>query len=79
MGTAHDRRRTCAISMQKIGVIPTAIDAVLNHKVSRGGAQTISVTATTRRWPMLSINKTSVGVAAEQYCRAGHMVLFIIP
>ncbi|WP_409409032.1 hypothetical protein AAE485_12975 [Acidithiobacillus ferriphilus] len=38
MGTAHDRRRTCAISMQKIGVIPTVIDAVLNHKVSRGCA-----------------------------------------
>ena len=28
---------------------------------------------------MLSINKTPVGVAAGQYCRAGHMVLFIIP
>ena len=40
MGTAHDRRRTCAISMQKIGMIPTVIDAVLNHKVSKGVTQT---------------------------------------
>ena len=34
--TAHDLRRTCASGMQKLGVMPAVIDAVLNHKESKG-------------------------------------------
>ena len=34
--TAHDLRRTCASGMQKLGVMPAVIEAVLNHKESKG-------------------------------------------
>lgn len=34
--TAHDLRRTCASGMQKLGVMPAVIDAVLNHKETKG-------------------------------------------
>lgn len=37
--TAHDLRRTCASGMQKLGVMPAVIDAVLNHKESKGVTQ----------------------------------------
>lgn len=34
--TAHDLRRTCASGMQELGIMPAVIDAVLNHKESKG-------------------------------------------
>ena len=37
--TAHDLRRTCASGMQKLGVMPAVIDAVLNHKETKGVTQ----------------------------------------
>jgi len=37
--TAHDLRRTCASGMQGLGVMPAVIDAVLNHKESKGVTQ----------------------------------------
>lgn len=37
--TAHDLRRTCASGMQELGIMPAVIDAVLNHKESKGVTQ----------------------------------------
>jgi len=37
--TAHDLRRSCASGMQRLGVMPAVIDAVLNHKESKGVTQ----------------------------------------
>ena len=37
--TPHDLRRSCATGMQKLGVMPAVIDAVLNHKESKGVTQ----------------------------------------
>lgn len=37
--TAHDLRRSCASGMQRLGVMPAVIDAVLNHKENKGVTQ----------------------------------------
>ncbi len=37
--TPHDLRRSCATGMQKLGTMPAVIDAVLNHKESKGVTQ----------------------------------------
>ncbi|WP_414041922.1 site-specific integrase [Acidithiobacillus sp. M4-SHS-6] len=37
--TVHDLRRSCASGMQRLGVMPAVIDAVLNHKESKGVTQ----------------------------------------
>jgi len=49
--TARDLRRTCASGMQRLGIMPAVIDAVLNHKESKGVTRSTSGTTTPGRWP----------------------------